>query len=51
MILACKNLKSAYEVRDKIIEETFNPNVAVKHLDLASLQSIADFAKDIVTSE
>ena len=51
MILACRNLKQAYEVRDEIITETYNRNIEVKHLDLASLESIAKFARDISTSK
>ncbi|XP_067938955.1 retinol dehydrogenase 13-like [Watersipora subatra] len=51
VILACRDLQSADKVREEIIEESFNPNVAIKHLDLVSLQSIADFAKDINSSE
>lgn len=51
MILACRDMKSAYAVRDEIIEETYNKNVEVKHLDLASLESIATFARQINTGK
>lgn len=51
MILACRDLKSAYVVREEIIEETYNRNVDVKHLDLSSLDSIADFSSDIIRSK
>lgn len=51
VILACRDLKAAYEVREKIVEETFNTNVVVKHLDLGSIQSITKFAQDINSCE
>ena len=51
VILACRDLKSAYKVREEIIEDTYNPNVDVKHLDLSSLDSIAEFAKDVSSSK
>ncbi|KAG5890515.1 hypothetical protein JTB14_022748 [Gonioctena quinquepunctata] len=37
--------------RNSIISETKNPNIVVKHLDLASLSSVRKFAKDINETE
>ncbi|XP_063903541.1 retinol dehydrogenase 12-like [Zophobas morio] len=37
--------------KEKIIEYTNNPNIVTKFVDLASLQSVRDFASDIVKSE
>lgn len=51
VILACRDLKSAYSTRDEIVETTYNKNVVVKQLDLSSLQSISDFAKDVIHSQ
>ncbi|XP_013393972.1 retinol dehydrogenase 13-like [Lingula anatina] len=47
VILACRDLKAAEEVKTKIIEETNSSLVFVKKLDLASLTSIRNFAADI----
>ncbi|KAJ3647063.1 hypothetical protein Zmor_024610 [Zophobas morio] len=35
----------------KVIEYTNNPNIVTKFLDLASLQSVRDFASDVIKSE
>ena len=51
MIMACREYKSALRAKDEIVEETYNTNVEVKLLDLSSLDSIANFAKDIHKSE
>ncbi|XP_063903924.1 retinol dehydrogenase 14-like isoform X2 [Zophobas morio] len=37
--------------KEKIIEYTNNPNIVTKFVDLASLQSIRDFASDIIKTE
>nr|XP_023028341.1 retinol dehydrogenase 12-like [Leptinotarsa decemlineata] len=41
----------ATETREKIIKETKNPNVVVKHLDLGSFESVRKFAKEIIETE
>ena len=47
VILACRNIKRAQPAADKIKLETNNNNVEVEILDLASLQSVRDFADRI----
>jgi len=49
--MACRSLDSANQVRNEIIKETGNPNVFVKHLDLASVDSIQKFAKSFKQKE
>jgi len=49
--LACRSLDSANQVRDEIIKETGNQNVFVKHLDLASVESIINFAEQFKKEE
>ena len=41
--MACRSLDSANQAREEIVNETRNQNVFVKHLDLASLDSIYKF--------
>jgi len=49
--MACRSLDSANQVRDEIIKETGNQNVFVKHLDLASVESINNFAEQFKKEE
>lgn len=49
--MACRSLDSANQVRDKIIKETGNQNIFVKHLDLASVDSIINFAEQFKKEE
>jgi NAD(P)-dependent dehydrogenase (short-subunit alcohol dehydrogenase family) len=49
--MACRSLDSANQVRDEIINETGNQNVFVKHLDLASVDSIINFAEQFKKEE
>ncbi len=49
--MACRSLDSANQVRDEIIKETGNQNVFVKHLDLASVDSIARFVEQFKKEE
>jgi retinol dehydrogenase-13 len=49
--MACRSLDSANEARDEIIKETGNQNVFVKHLDLASVDSIQKFAASFKQKE
>lgn len=49
--MACRSLNSASQVRDEIVQETGNQNVFVKHLDLASVDSIQKFAESFKQDE
>jgi NAD(P)-dependent dehydrogenase (short-subunit alcohol dehydrogenase family) len=49
--MACRSLDSANQVRDEIINETGNQNVFVRHLDLASVDSIISFAEQFKKKE
>lgn len=51
VILACRNLQQAEEAADEIRKESGNGNVTTKHLDLSSLASVHQFAKDVQESE
>jgi len=49
--LACRTLDSANEAKEEIIIKTGNQNVFVKHLDLASVGSIINFAEQVKKEE
>ncbi len=49
--MACRSLDSANEARDEIIKETGNPNIFVKYLDLASVDSVQKFAESFKSVE
>jgi len=49
--MACRSLDSANQVRDEIIKETGNQNIFIKHLDLASVDSIINFAEQFKKEE
>jgi len=51
IIMACRNLDKANEARDEIVSETGNQNLVVMKLDLSSLQSVRDFAKEFLAKE
>ncbi|KAK6621981.1 hypothetical protein RUM44_001788 [Polyplax serrata] len=51
VIMACRNLDVADQVREEIVKETKNQNVLVKKLDLSSLDSVRSFAADINKTE
>ncbi|XP_026233715.1 retinol dehydrogenase 13-like [Anabas testudineus] len=51
VILACRDLTRARIAADEIRQKSGNGNVVVKKVDLASLQSVRDFAKDITENE
>lgn len=51
VILACRNVKLAEQVKNEIIAESSNPNVVVRPLDLCSFKSIRAFAKQINETE
>ncbi|MBN8706925.1 MAG: SDR family NAD(P)-dependent oxidoreductase [Bacteroidetes bacterium] len=49
--MACRSLDSANEVRDEIVKETGNQTVFVRHLDLASVDSIVSFVDQFKKEE
>lgn len=51
MILACRDLTTAHLAADEIRQQSGNDNVVVKKLDLASLQSVRELAKDVEENE
>ncbi|XP_031341707.1 retinol dehydrogenase 12-like [Photinus pyralis] len=51
VILACRSIPLAEKARKKIVEDTQNPNVFVRIVDLASLKSVRAFAAEINNSE
>ncbi|XP_029355000.1 retinol dehydrogenase 13 [Echeneis naucrates] len=51
VIMACRDMTKAHIAADQIRQKSGNGNVVVKKLDLASLQSVRDLAKDIQENE
>lgn len=51
VILACRDETRGQNARDKIIQETDNVNIIFRKLDLASLDSVREFAKEISNTE
>lgn len=51
VILACRDLARATLAADDIRQRSGNGNVVVKKLDLASLKSVRQFAKDVLETE
>ncbi|XP_026149181.1 retinol dehydrogenase 13 isoform X2 [Mastacembelus armatus] len=51
VILACRDMTRARIAADEIRQKSGNGNVLVKKLDLASLQSVRDLAKDVQENE
>ncbi|XP_059205817.1 retinol dehydrogenase 12 isoform X2 [Centropristis striata] len=51
VILACRDMTRARIAADEIRQQSGNGNVVVKKLDLSSLQSVRDLAKDVQESE
>lgn len=51
MILACRDMTRARIAADEIRQKSGNGNVVVKKLDLSSLQSVRDLAKDVQENE
>ncbi|CAK9294204.1 unnamed protein product [Gordionus sp. m RMFG-2023] len=48
IVIACRNLKTGNKVATEIKEETGNPLVYAKHLDLNSFKSVRTFVADII---
>lgn len=51
VILACRDMTRARIAADDIRQQSGNGNVVVKKLDLSSLQSVRDLAKDVQENE
>lgn len=51
IILACRNADRGITARDKIIAETGNQKVDYMHLNLSSLKSVKEFAKEFIETE
>ncbi|XP_023186061.1 retinol dehydrogenase 13-like isoform X2 [Xiphophorus maculatus] len=49
--MACRDLSRAERAADEIRQFTGNGNVVIRHLDLASVYSVSQFAKDFLDSE
>jgi retinol dehydrogenase-12 len=49
--MACRSLDSANEAKEEIVKETGNHSVFVRHLDLASANSIMNFAEQFKKEE
>ena len=49
--MACRNLEKAEEAKTKLLKEVKDAQVLVKKLDLGSLSSVREFAKDINETE
>lgn len=51
IIMACRNMDTANQLKDEIVKESNNGNIIVRELDLSSLQSIRKFARQINQEE
>jgi len=51
LIIASRNVGKSEAVRAQIINETGNTDIAVMKLDLGDMNSVADFAKEILATE
>ncbi|KAL6420043.1 hypothetical protein ACFW04_010999 [Cataglyphis niger] len=51
LIMACRNMDTANQLKDEIVKESNNNNIVVRKLDLSSLQSIREFARQINQEE
>lgn len=49
--MACRDLTRAEQTAEEIRQSTGNGNVVTRHLDLASLYSVRQFAKDFLDAE
>lgn len=51
VVMACRDLTRAENAADSIRRCTGNGNVVVRHLNLASLYSVREFAKEFIATE
>nr|XP_055066709.1 retinol dehydrogenase 12 isoform X1 [Misgurnus anguillicaudatus] len=51
VVMACRDITRAENAADSIRRSTGNGNVVVRHLNLASLYSIREFAKEFIATE
>ncbi|XP_012269350.2 retinol dehydrogenase 14-like [Athalia rosae] len=51
LIMACRNVDNANAVKDELVKSTGNNKIVVRKLDLSSLKSIREFAKQINREE
>ncbi|XP_049544661.1 retinol dehydrogenase 14 isoform X2 [Anopheles darlingi] len=51
IIMACRNMETAKQARDEIVQETNNQNVVLLPLDLSSQGSIREFAAEVLRTE
>lgn len=51
VILACRDMDRANKAAEDVRKRSGNDNVTVKKLDLASLQSVRQLAKDVLENE
>ncbi|CAF1491833.1 unnamed protein product [Adineta ricciae] len=51
VIMACRDMKKCEEAREKIVVDSFNTNVVCRECDLASIESIKNFAEQINKDE
>ncbi|XP_059191969.1 retinol dehydrogenase 11-like isoform X2 [Centropristis striata] len=51
VILACRDMDRANKAAEEVKKRSGNDNVVVKKLDLASLESVRQLAKDVLASE
>ncbi|KAL7393868.1 hypothetical protein ABVT39_017177 [Epinephelus coioides] len=51
VVMACRDLTRAERAAEEIRQSTGNGNVVIRHLDLASLYSVRQFAKDFLDTE
>ncbi|XP_038137107.1 retinol dehydrogenase 13 isoform X1 [Cyprinodon tularosa] len=51
VVMACRDLTRAERAAEEVRHSTGNGNVVIRHLDLASVYSVSQFAKDFLDSE
>lgn len=51
LVMACRDLTRAEQAAEEIRQSTGNGNVVIRHLDLASMYSVRQFAKDFLDTE
>uniref|UniRef100_A0A3B5A1H2 Retinol dehydrogenase 12-like n=1 Tax=Stegastes partitus TaxID=144197 RepID=A0A3B5A1H2_9TELE len=51
VVMACRDLTRAERAAEEVRRSTGNGNVVIRHLDLASVYSVKQFAKDFLDSE